>query len=506
MQNRETGKSLKESFERWPLSVILLPLFFIIHGVKENFASVQPKDYLPILLFYCLCSTIVYLFFLWIYRNGIKAALITFILFCIFFFYGATQDFLKQISPALTRYVVLIPVFLIIAIIFGIYLKRSSSNFVKANKYLNYLFIILIVVDVAGIINQAIYPTENKLSVYSSANNLQERHPCDSCSKPDIYFLLFDEYASSSSLKDDFHYDNGQLDSFFVQKRFRIQKESFSNYNYTPFSMASLLNMSYLKGITDGMSYTNAQYYDCFEIVKQSEVAHLFSYLGYNIVNYSIFDLPGNPTRLRESLFTAKTRLITDQTLWGRIQKQILWNLVTGKFKIQSFADDLLFEHLNVANKTFDLLNKETAKKNATPKFVYAHFMIPHPPFYFDSAGTIREKSEIMNEKNDRLSYLNSVRYINEKIYALVNTIQKNTQGKAAIIVMGDHGFRYDQSIPRHSRFKIQNAVYLPDQNYSQLYDSISAVNQFRVVANTLFKQNLPLLNDSTVYLMGSLH
>jgi len=71
---------------------------------------------------------------------------------------------------------------------------------------------------------------------------------------------------------------------------------------------------------------------------------------------------------------------------------------------------------------------------------------------------------------------------------------------------MGDHGFRYDQSIPRHSRFKIQNAVYLPDQNYSQLYDSISAVNQFRVVANTLFKQNLPLLNDSTVYLMGSLH
>jgi hypothetical protein len=33
------------------------------------------------------------------------------------------------------------------------------------------------------------------------------------------------------------------------------------------------------------------------------------------------------------------------------------------------------------------------------------------------------------------------------------------------------------------------------------LYDSISGVNQFRVVFNKLFHQHLPLLKDSSTYL-----
>jgi hypothetical protein len=38
--------------------------------------------------------------------------------------------------------------------------------------------------------------------------------------------------------------------------------------------------------------------------------------------------------------------------------------------------------------------------------------------------------------------------------------------------------------------------VYLPGRQYGQYHDSLSGVNQLRVLLNTLFQQRLPLLRD----------
>ena len=85
----------------------------------------------------------------------------------------------------------------------------------------------------------------------------------------------------------------------------------------------------------------------------------------------------------------------------------------------------------------------------------------------------------------------------------LVTAIRHNTQNKAAIILMGDHGFRYHEKQYLHQNYQNLNAVYLPGGDYHQLYDSITCVNQFRTVLNSLFGQSIPLLKDSTVFLTG---
>ena len=66
---------------------------------------------------------------------------------------------------------------------------------------------------------------------------------------------------------------------------------------------------------------------------------------------------------------------------------------------------------------------------------------------------------------------------------------------------MGDHGLRYHDRLGYNplSFVENQNAVYFPGKDYRLFYDSISGVNQFRVILNTLFGQNLPLLKDSVV-------
>lgn len=98
-------------------------------------------------------------------------------------------------------------------------------------------------------------------------------------------------------------------------------------------------------------------------------------------------------------------------------------------------------------------------------------------------------------------AYLEYLQYSNSQIKGLIDTIKQNTAGKAVIIAMGDHGFRVDMDRNMVRNYQSLNAVYLPDKNYGMLYDSISGVNQFRVIFNTLFRQSLPLLKDSTVFL-----
>jgi len=85
---------------------------------------------------------------------------------------------------------------------------------------------------------------------------------------------------------------------------------------------------------------------------------------------------------------------------------------------------------------------------------------------------------------------------------ALIDTIQKNTDREAVIIVMGDHGFRGrtgNQDLPK--KYQNLNAVFLPGADYHLFYDSISGVNQFKVLFNTISNQSIPLQKDSTVFL-----
>jgi hypothetical protein len=98
-------------------------------------------------------------------------------------------------------------------------------------------------------------------------------------------------------------------------------------------------------------------------------------------------------------------------------------------------------------------------------------------------------------------AYLEYLQYSNTQIRSLIDTIQANTAGKAVIILMGDHGFRQRMSENMPRNFQAMNAVYLPEKNYHLLYDSISGVNQFRVLFNIIFQQSFPLLKDSSVFL-----
>ena len=69
---------------------------------------------------------------------------------------------------------------------------------------------------------------------------------------------------------------------------------------------------------------------------------------------------------------------------------------------------------------------------------------------------------------------------------------------------MSDHGFRSfeeNEKVDNRYYFMTLNAVLFPTKDYSNFYDGMTNVNQFRVILNSLFHQKLPLLKDSTCFL-----
>jgi hypothetical protein len=231
-------------------------------------------------------------------------------------------------------------------------------------------------------------------------------------------------------------------------------------------------------------------------------VVKYLSATGYDIVNYSLFDMTGNPSPINQDFLPLKAKLITDRTLLGRLKRDVFWNLFSGKFEIKWLTRDAAYYYNRNNNKLIDLVKKESERKSQAPRFIYAHYNLPHPPYYFDKNGNPVDKEKLRPSFNgDKNLYLGYVQYTNTKIKELVNTIFTNSNGQAVIIVMGDHGFRNDNTMPEHVFLQNQNAVYLPDKQYALYYNSITGVNQFRVLINTLFKQTTPLLKDSTIFL-----
>ncbi|MFT3935549.1 MAG: sulfatase-like hydrolase/transferase [Chitinophagaceae bacterium] len=312
--------------------------------------------------------------------------------------------------------------------------------------------------------------------------------------------MVFDEYASTKSLLANFHYDNSVIDSFFTKRGFKVLPNSFSNYNFTPFSMASILNMDYLKDIENVSEIKGADYNKCGTLIKENKVIKLLSSYGYDIVNCSVFDLEGLPSSFEISLLPSKTRLITDQTLYNCFMNDIGWHWNLNWLN----THDRAFTLLEGNNRMVQQVINESAIQNNKPKFLYAHFEMPHAPFFYTANNQLRSREEVLRTNNYGTpeEYLEYLPYVNAKVEALITSVQENTKGKAVIIAMGDHGYRtLIKGISNEHYFQNLNAIYLPSKDYHLLKDSVSAVNQFRTVFNTLFKQSFEMLPDSSIFL-----
>jgi hypothetical protein len=488
----------------FPLNHILLIVFFILNGMNGFRTTIVFRE--PFLLFLTLLilATISHAVCRLLVRDKHKGRMISFLVLFVLLYARTIHSAINEwYKPGRFNYTYYFPLlFLFFAA--AIWLVRRTSQ-IKLKQLRKYLTIVLVSL---GIYEAGRYVYDmtliHKLPEMRYSANAQLT-PWTGSDKPNIYFLLFDEYQGEKGLTKMRGTADSSLRTYLSANHFMVAKDPSSGFRYTFYSMASLFGMADLEFPQNQASKRNTTRSDAFldekRIITASRMIRdknpLVDYLianGYDIRNHSMFDLPGRRSEFDNITYLTWYSLQYHKTLPGWLVSDLLHIVPSNGVQklFNSFFYRTLRQNADCYASTLAEINSKTIK----PRFVYSHFLQPRPPVFLDARGKQKNITVAMREFNVGGqpfigSYINYLTYTNEMIRKMVDQISVRDPG-AVVVIASDHGLR-SWAGETDDVFNIQLAIKLP-QGALQLSDTATLSNTFRIVLNQIAQQKLDLL------------
>lgn len=486
---------LKRLLKKYPFFLVLLPVFILTHIEREYHGAIDYSLVYDEILWLLIVPPLAYGFAWVVSRSHRKAGMIALAMLLVWYFFGEIKDTLRESWPRTVwqSYSLLIPTFLILLVLVALLIIRSKSRFERTYLFVNTVLILFVIFDLGTVLWDSVNRKTTQKQVFNWSSD---------SAKPDIYYFIFDSYTSSSFLREKFGYDNSRIDSVLVKKGFRVIPFSQSNYNLTPFSLSSTFHLEYLTDMDTAKDIYLKSYLPGVQKVYENPLFPTMHQLGYEIYNHSIFDVRSYPSTVPGFDIWALNSIYLQHNLWKKMMKDVSWQFKYPLFGITSqgiveYADRRDRHDSTALRHIYETIKKPSAK----PKFVYGHLFIPHSPYTFDSAGNKIAPIGIMPPEEDMKAYTQQIAYVNTIITKLADEIISGSKKPLVIIIQGDHGYRFFDKSKKQWEFPNFNAIYFSNGDYHLLHDSISNVNTFRVVANTYFKQQYPLLQGNRYFL-----
>jgi len=295
-------------------------------------------------------------------------------------------------------------------------------------------------------------------------------------------------------LQEMFGYDNAPFLQALESKGFYVPKCSQSNYGQTMLSLTSSLNFDYLDSLTNSLTANTDTRAPLRALGQYNKVRKFLVSQGYNIVSFAT-NFPVSEWKDANYFLSPPPQGMSDFEII--LAQTSLW-------RVPMDMVDEPPERISAAwyrRRTLFALDQleKTVPEIPSPKFVFAHLVIPHHPFVFGPNGEELNSIETGVPKFDeyKVKYPDQVTYINKRILAIVDLILKTSPKPPIIMIQGDHGPAPFDVIPR--RMKNLSTYYFPD-NTQGLYPTITPVNTFRVIFNKYFGQHYPMLEDRSLY------
>jgi hypothetical protein len=134
----------------------------------------------------------------------------------------------------------------------------------------------------------------------------------------------------------------------------------------------------------------------------------------------------------------------------------------------------------------------------------------PHWPFLFRPDGSPISIGDYIKKSRKEL-YCDQISYINTKILAGVDSILKNSRKPPVIVIQADHGHETERPISKQNdlflkeRFRMLNALYLPDRDSALFYTNITPINTWRTIFSHYCGIPLPRLPDRCFYAVSDI-
>jgi hypothetical protein len=390
-----------------------------------------------------------------------------------------------------------------------------SNNLTLFNDFLNATSFILVIVSVLNISFYEILTNSNVMTGELLPENNENSLLDQKRGLPDIYYIVLDGYGRKDVLKEVYGYNNNDFIGFLEDKGFYVAHQSRANYCQSCLSVASFLNLKYINYLGGELKEATQDRSPLVEMIKKNEAAKFLKKLGYKFINFPVGYFCINESPL------ADVNISFGSWLNDRMFEKLLVETTVFEPFMRTprlgGGENPVFEKREKVLHTFKSL--EEISEMEAPTFVYAHIMVPHPPFVFSSRGEPLEKETFCffadgdwwqqrcgREEDYILEYRDQLTYTNYLVRQTVNNILAKSDFPPVIILQADHGpgaqlkWESPDETNIKERMGILNAYYLPGGGDGKLYDSITPVNSLRVIFNYYFGTEYKLLEDKSYF------
>ena len=514
------SESIHKKKKRRIFHPFLVAVFPILIIYSQNIGRVNFEDLvLPIILVLIFSVGLYYILKI-ILKNPFKSALIVTIILIILFSYGHVYYLLNDVSMDgfdIGRNIYLIPAFglaLGVSIFFTIRAERVFDNATSIINVISIVFIMVAISNVAFVGAEITnYDKDSSQELFYETKDFSEYFEphkfsiSENQELPDVYYLILDEYARNDALLEYHDFDNSEFEKFLEDKGFHVADNNFTNYPMSVQSIPSTMNMNYINFLADEIGTDVRNYKPLnekdFGLYPNNMVIKNFKEMDYKIITFNTFALHLHENPLSDETFCHRDKFLLENRLVDVLARTSIFGYYVERWAEGELRQVILcaFENFGNAGNVFD-----------EPVFVWAHIMLPHPPWIFGPNGEeitpgkpllITDNPEFRDSGwEPKRQYIQQVQFANKKTIEVVENILENNKN-SIIIIQGDHGTAWglnwidpskDDTWQRLRNF---DAIYFPDQDKRvQLNDDRTLVNTFRTVFNSYFGSDYEMLED----------
>lgn len=513
---------MNKKFLIHPFLYAILPVLVLY---KQNISEAWPSLMFTPVIYSVALAILSWFIFLFFLRNKHKASVMTSIWLVLFFSYGHTYLFLA--NKGVFNYIPVGPHLFLLGSYFGILLLsyllvfKMKDSVTKLTAFFNVASITLLLINLVYLVPYEMkrYSSLQTLDKYTQEHSLVDAEFLnkDEDTYPDIYYFVFDRFPNQTISNDYFGYDTTSFLEGLEDKGFYVATQSAANHPSSFQSISSSLNMNYLTFLPEliGDDYTDRSII-YKELLEDNDVTKFLIGKGYNY-----YHLGSSWEASRQSYLATQNynKFIGFNVFESFLYENTLLNVLIGKLNGESTFTSVELLELHQENVPYKVEKIKKLSKESDRKFVFSHFLLPHPPYLFNENCEKRTFEEVRNTPINE-AYVKQIECATKTINDLAETIIENSQRPVVIVIQSDEGpfisldhadeYEYydinaKDAIQVHSR--ILNTYYINDKedlSKTAIYEDLglnqhsSPVNSFRTIFNYYFGTNFELFDNKT--------
>lgn len=461
------GANIKKIFSIEALIIMANYPAFFLYAQNANevslLSSVRPSVFLT--LFY---STI-FLISIFLIKDFLRASLFMFVIIVLGNHFKIVLDIVKLAFPDMKYWHMLSLIIYFSILIFDMFKRKITDEFAQS------AVLILVIVANFYLLVNLVPLVPYFLKVHAKENKIQE-DIFDGTERPNIYYLVFDEYSSNEFMKKYYDYDNSELISELKDLKFNISLASSNEAYLTAVCMTNIMNLDYIFDMDNGNDKNMSDV-----ITRKRKENRLFQILndfGYRIIAVGEAGFYG----LEDS---SQSEAIEKSTIDGKTYTELVFSK-TFLYPIHTENSSLKLQNIEKSRNYMNHLRLPANSGN----FVLFHIELPHTAFVVDQHGLAIAAENRLNWEEPKY-YLGQYQYASDMMLDIVSHIIKNDPD-SIIILCSDHSARGLTEFSDLDKCQIFNTVYFQGKHFD--IEGLSGINTLRKVLNEAFALDLEMI------------